>query len=82
MTESVIPNRTTSEAAAAAKHARIKCIVWDLDNTLWDGTLLEGDKVRLRDKVRETILELDSCGILHSIASRNHAVRRWRGCAN
>jgi FkbH-like protein len=73
MTESIIQNRTTSEAAAAAKHARIKCIVWDLDNTLWDGTLLEGDEVRLRDKVRETLLELDSRGILHSIASRNHA---------
>lgn len=72
MTESVIQNRTMSEAEAAAKR-RIKCIVWDLDNTLWDGTLLEGDEVQLRDKVRETILELDSRGILHSIASRNHA---------
>jgi len=73
MTESVIQSRTTSKAAVTAKHVRIKCIVWDLDNTLWDGTLLEGDEVRLRDKVRETILELDSRGILHSIASRNHA---------
>jgi FkbH-like protein len=73
MTESVIQNRTTSEAAAAAKQVRVKCIVWDLDNTLWDGTLLEGDEVRLREKVRETLLELDSRGILHSIASRNHA---------
>jgi FkbH-like protein len=73
MTESVIQNRTTSEAAAAAKQVKIKCIMWDLDNTLWNGTLLEGDEVRLRDKVRETILELDSRGILHSIASRNHA---------
>jgi len=72
MTESVIQNRTMSAAEAAAKR-RIKCIVWDLDNTLWDGTLLEGDDVRLREKVRETILELDSRGILHSIASRNHA---------
>jgi FkbH-like protein len=72
MTESVIQNRTMSEAEAPAKQVRIKCIVWDLDNTLWDGTLLEGDEVQLRDKVRETILELDSRGILHSIASRNH----------
>jgi FkbH-like protein len=73
MTESLIQNRTTSEAAAAAKPARIKCIVWDLDNTLWEGTLLEGDEVGLRDKVRETLLDLDSRGILLSIASRNHA---------
>jgi FkbH-like protein len=73
MTEIVIQNETTTEAVAAAKQVKIKCIVWDLDNTLWDGTLLEGDEVRLRDKVRETLLELDSRGILHSIASRNHA---------
>ena len=73
MTEPAIQNRTTSETAAAAKRVRVKCIVWDLDNTLWHGTLLEGDEVRLRDQVRETLLELDSRGILHSIASRNHA---------
>ncbi len=24
---------------------RIKCLVWDLDDTLWRGTLLEGDSV-------------------------------------
>jgi FkbH-like protein len=73
MTQSEVQNRTSVEAPAAAKRARIKCVVWDLDNTLWDGTLLEGDKVQLRDHVRETICELDSRGILHSIASRNHA---------
>jgi FkbH-like protein len=72
MTESVIRNRTASEGAPAARQM-IKCIVWDLDNTLWDGTLLEGDEVRLRDGLRETLLELDGRGILHSIASRNHA---------
>jgi FkbH-like protein len=71
MTESVIQNQIT-RAAAAAKRVKIKCVVWDLDNTLWNGTLLEGDHVQLRDKVRETILELDSRGVLHSIASRNH----------
>jgi FkbH-like protein len=72
MTESVIQSGATSEAATAAKQVRIKCVVWDLDNTLWDGTLLEGDEVQLRDKARVTLLELDSRGILHSIASRNH----------
>ena len=24
---------------------RLKCLVWDLDNTLWQGVLLEGDPV-------------------------------------
>jgi len=82
MAEFVISNRTASEAVSFAKQAMIKCVVWDLDNTLWDGTLLEGYEVRLRDKVRETLIELDRRGILHSVASRNHAetaLARLRG---
>ncbi len=47
-----------------------KCIVWDLDNTLWDGICLEGN-VTMRPAIREVISELDQRGILHSIASRN-----------
>ena len=50
----------------------IKCVVWDLDNTLWHGTLLEGDTVRLKDGIADVIEELDNRGILHSIASKNH----------
>lgn len=46
-----------------------KCVVWDLDNTLWDGVYLEGD-VRVRPGARQAIEELDRRGILHSIASR------------
>ena len=50
---------------------RIKCLVWDLDQTLWSGILLEGDEVVLQPGVRETIIELDRRGVLHSIASQN-----------
>jgi len=46
-------------------------LVWDLDNTLWNGTILENDDVSLRPNVRETIVELDKRGILHSVASKN-----------
>lgn len=53
------------------KQQTIKCVVWDLDNTLWDGVLLEDDTVSLRSEVVEVIKELDSRGILNSIASRN-----------
>jgi FkbH-like protein len=49
----------------------VKVLVWDLDNTLWDGTLLEGDEVQLRPGVLEALQTLDRRGILHSIASRN-----------
>lgn len=49
----------------------IKCVVWDLDDTVWDGILLEDQEVRVRPDVVEIIRTLDERGILHSIASRN-----------
>jgi FkbH-like protein len=49
----------------------IKCVVWDLDNTVWDGILLEDTDVKLRPHVVEMIKILDERGILHSVASRN-----------
>lgn len=51
----------------------IKCIVWDLDNTLWDGTLLEDAEVHLKPGIIDVVGELDGRGILHSIASKNDA---------
>ena len=72
MTELGIKRKSSGAAVAPAKRRKVKCVVWDLDNTLWSGTLLEGDDVRLRDGVREIIHTLDARGILHSIASRNH----------
>ncbi|HEX3527253.1 MAG TPA: HAD-IIIC family phosphatase [Thermoanaerobaculia bacterium] len=49
----------------------VKCVVWDLDNTVWDGILLEDSTVTLRPHVVEILKTLDARGILHSIASRN-----------
>lgn len=53
------------------KQKKIKCVVWDLDNTLWNGVLLEGSCTGLKTGAREVIVELDNRGILHSIASKN-----------
>lgn len=50
---------------------KVKCVVWDLDNTIWKGILLEDSHVELRDGIVEIINELDKRGILQSIASRN-----------
>lgn len=63
----------SAEATADSRPRRgaIKILVWDLDNTLWRGTLAEGDDVRLRPGVLEVLKTLDERGILHSIASRN-----------
>jgi len=52
--------------------APIKCVVWDLDNTIWDGVLLEDQTVTLKPGVHDIIAELDRRGVLHSIASRNN----------
>jgi FkbH-like protein len=55
----------------------IKCVVWDLDNTIWDGVLLENEHVQLRAGVLDTIRALDGRGILHSIASKNSHDHAW-----
>jgi methoxymalonate biosynthesis protein len=56
----------------------VKCLVWDLDNTLWQGTLLEDQDVHLPDEVRAVIVELDSRGILQSVASKNDHDLAWK----
>ena len=56
------------------KTNNVKCVVWDLDNTLWDGILAEDgeERLRLRSEVVSVIKELDRRGILNSIASKNN----------
>lgn len=51
---------------------KIKCVVWDLDNTLWNGVLLEDDSVVLKENVVRIMKTLDERGILQSIASKNN----------
>ncbi|PHM48303.1 hypothetical protein Xmir_02375 [Xenorhabdus miraniensis] len=51
----------------------VKCIIWDLDNTLWDGVLSEGDDLKLKPGIEKIIDQFDQMGILQSIASRNEA---------
>lgn len=66
-------NEAQSKAEAPAKaRPNAKCVVFDLDNTLWKGILLEG-AVELRSEVAELFRRLDERGILISIASKNAA---------
>jgi FkbH-like protein len=53
---------------------KIKCLVWDLDNTVWNGILLEDASVSLKPEIEKIIKTLDERGILQSIASRNDHV--------
>jgi len=64
-----------------ANEKEIKCVIWDLDNTIWDGTLLEDDRVVLKKGIKDTLECLDSRGILNSVASKNNyedAIKKMR----
>lgn len=52
---------------------KVKCVAWDLDNTVWKGILAETDpeELTLRDGVLDTIQELDKKGIIQIIVSKN-----------
>lgn len=50
---------------------QIKCVIWDLDGTLWKGTLSEGDNVFIPEYVKNVVTELDRRGIIQSIVSKN-----------
>lgn len=67
-------SRIASDLTSESDGTKWKCLVWDLDNTLWDGTLIEDgpDQIRVRQDVIEVIKETDRRGILHSIASKNN----------
>lgn len=58
---------------------KVKCVVWDLDNTLWDGILIENDNktLKLKNNVLNTIKALDERGIIQSIASKNEYEQAW-----
>lgn len=64
-----------SEGAAAERRAAeapaIKCVVFDLDETLWQGVLVEGGGSRLLPGAGETLRELDRRGILLAAVSKN-----------
>jgi FkbH-like protein len=63
--------------AVASDTKKIKCVVWDLDNTLWNGTLIEGDQVVLRADMERLLKQLDERGILLSVVSKNDYASAW-----
>lgn len=52
---------------------KVKCVVWDLDNTIWKGILIEDGRnnLVLRDEVVRLIHALDDRGIIQSVVSKN-----------
>lgn len=66
-----------STPSLARQRTLVKCVVWDLDETLWEGALLEGGGQTLKPGLVEIIRELDARGILQSIASKNDHDVAW-----
>lgn len=60
-----------SHSAVPAKY--VKCVAWDLDNTLWKGILVEDgvEKLVLNEGAVSLIRELDRRGIVHTVLSKN-----------
>jgi FkbH-like protein len=56
---------------AETKRPAVKCVVWDLDHTVWNGVLLEDEQVTLKPEIPGILRALDNRGILQSIASKN-----------
>lgn len=48
----------------------VKCIIWDLDMTLWDGVLLEGP-VFISEARKRLLQQIDQCGVIQTVCSKN-----------
>ena len=53
---------------------KIKLVVWDADNTLWDGTVFYKDRenVKLKPGTKEALKELEKRGVKSTICSKNY----------
>ncbi|MFD2614756.1 HAD-IIIC family phosphatase [Paenibacillus gansuensis] len=49
----------------------IKCVIWDLDNTVWNGILSEDIEVTLRSGIVDILESFKQKGVVQTIASRN-----------
>ena len=70
------PQTRTAQRKPAAK---VKCLVWDLDNTLWAGVIgdVGPENVRPNEKAIDLIQKLDERGVIQSIASKNTYEIAW-----
>lgn len=59
---------------------RVKCVAWDLDNTLWDGVIgdVKDGNVKVRPEVISMIQKLDSMGVLQTVVSKNTFDVAWQ----
>ncbi len=51
--------------------SKIKLIIWDLDQTFWNGTISEGEVI-ISEQVINLIKNSTNCGVINSICSKNN----------
>lgn len=68
------PASAKQPQATARPADKIKCVAWDLDNTLWRGTLIEDGEshLALRPEAVDLIKQLDERGIIQTVVSKNN----------
>ncbi|MCA9059525.1 MAG: HAD-IIIC family phosphatase, partial [Planctomycetaceae bacterium] len=71
------PAPSTTTALIPATH--IKCVAWDLDNTLWHGVIgdVGRENIQPNQEMLDLIPRLDERGILQTIVSKNHYDVAW-----
>lgn len=52
-------------------YSKLKLIIWDMDDTFWNGTLSEGD-IELIPSHIQLIKDTTDCGIINTICSKNN----------
>lgn len=59
--------------------AKVKCVAWDLDNTLWNGVIGDDgpEGVTVRQSSVNLIKKLDEMGVLNTIVSKNNFDIAW-----
>ncbi len=73
-------HRTASrQSKQLAPAAKIKCVAWDLDHTIWKGILTEDGEANLvvRREAVELIKALDERGIVQTVVSKNNFNDAW-----
>ncbi|MGX7345004.1 HAD-IIIC family phosphatase [Acetobacter pasteurianus] len=63
-------NKKSSSSAPTAKEEGIRLVIWDLDDTFWEGTLSEGEISPIQRNI-DIVKTLNGRGIVNAICSRN-----------
>lgn len=75
-----LPAATLPHGLTQQPAPKVKCLAWDLDDTLWNGTLLEqgADGCMPRPEAVEMIRRLNERGVLQTVVSKNDHAEAWR----